>query len=245
MMKSTAAFRLSPWLEDYRLQPSATSPNNPIPLRPAVVMLLMLVFTFCNSHVFAQRYNYEQNATTTPLIAQSIISQPMPVPGALSVFAMDAGNSGLFFSPGSLVMGSSPASAMSPADSVSGDSLWGDGPAVVAVRVQGTLFVGALVNNRWSSADSSETNITPTMVQPFIHYDLPDGWYVNAITTSMGEMCGVKHVSAPLGPSLGLVHCFGELPVNLQWGAYYNNTEGPAELPGWQLRFQIQLPFSF
>jgi hypothetical protein len=250
MIKSTPAFRFSPWLQVYPFQAPAPSPKDTAPLRPAVVMLLALVFAFCNSHLFAQRYNYEKRAekSRNPITSstQSIISRPLPVPGAQSAFGLGAGDPGLFFSPNSIGWGLGPSFTPSAVEnSMPTDSLWGDGPAVVAVRLQGPLFVGALVSNWWPSADSSETNITPTLVQPFIHYNLPSGWYVNAITTSTGEMCGLRHVSTPVGPSLGVAHCFGDLPVNLQWGAYYNNAQGPDEVPGWQLRFLIQFPFSY
>lgn len=248
MIKSTP---LLPWLEFYPFQTLANranlqTPGGAISLRPVVVMLLVLVFVFFNSHLFAQRYEKPAEKTPNPITsaARSVISQPPAVIGAESAFGMNIGDPGSFFSP--MIGGLSPASTLlAEMNSMSGDRLWSDGPAVVAVRVQGPLFVGAVMNSRLPSADLSENVIDPALFQPFIHFNMPGNWYVNAITTSTGEMCGVKHVSLPLGPSVGLVHCIGTIPVNMQWGAYYNNTEGPGEVPGWQLRFQIQFPLSY
>jgi hypothetical protein len=82
------------------------------------------------------------------------------------------------------------------------------------------------------------------LIQPFINYNLPGGWYVNTvpIITADWERASGDEWLVPLGAGVGKLHRFGRLPVSLQLGAY-GNVERPEYAPDWQLRFQVQFLF--
>jgi hypothetical protein len=115
----------------------------------------------------------------------------------------------------------------------------------VLLRLQkGNPWVyGALVNNIWSvgGSDSSYNN---GLIQPFLNYNFPDGFYLTSapLVTVNWKADGGQKLTLPVGGGVGKIFHFGKLPVNTQLSAYYNAV-APDDAANWQIRAQVQLMF--
>jgi len=87
---------------------------------------------------------------------------------------------------------------------------------------------------------------TQTLIQPFVNYNLPHGWYLSSspIMTANWEAPSSDQWTVPVGGGVGKLWRVGKvgLPVNTQLQAFYN-AEKPKFGPDWQLRFQVQFLF--
>ncbi len=115
--------------------------------------------------------------TILPVINQPSLYDGMPSPAGLGDL-----NPSLFLSPaksGALIWGAGPTMTFPTATAnLLGSGKWSAGPAAVALTMQGPWVVGALANQQWSFAgDSDRQEVSQTLIQPFINYNLPDGWY--------------------------------------------------------------------
>jgi hypothetical protein len=175
-----------------------------------------------------------------------IINQPSPAPGVRSAFGLGDINPSFFFSPansGGLIWGVGPTTTLPTAtDSMLGAGKWQVGPSAVALTIQGHWVLGALVNNQWSVGGWGPANQNNFLVQPFVNYNLPHGWYLTtgpAITANWNA----DHRNmwtVPVGGGIGkIIKLGGKLPVNLRLASYYNVCT-PRYGSDWQLQFQIQ-----
>lgn len=127
-----------------------------------------------------------------------------------------------------------------------GNDRWGLGPSAVVLRMdKGSPWVyGFLVNNVWSVGGGSDPKYNNFLLQPFVNYNLPDGWYLTSspVITADWEAPSSQRWTVPLGGGVGKIVHFGRLPVNLQLQGYYN-VEKPDNGADWTLRFQIQFLF--
>jgi len=176
-----------------------------------------------------------------------IISQP-PQPGVRSAFGLGDINPTFFLSPAKskkFIWGAGPTFTFPTAtDSMLGNGKWCAGPAVVALTMQGHWVVGALANNQWSFAGWGDRNVNAMLVQPFVNYNLPHGWYLVTapIITADWEANSDNRWTVPVGGGVGKIQRFGKLPVNFQLQAFYNVVT-PDNGADWQLRFQVQFLF--
>ena len=126
-----------------------------------------------------------------------------------------------------------------------GSRKYSAGVSVVGVYSDGPWVMGGLIQNLWSFAgQSSREHVNEMLIQPFINYNLDDGWYLTTspiITCDWTADSGNKW-SVPVGGGIGKIIKIGKLPVNLQLQGYYY-VESPANGPDWALRFQIQFLF--
>jgi len=112
---------------------------------------------------------------------------------------------------------------------------WGVGPSLVMVVKPGNWVIGTLFNNVWSL----ESDNLAFTFQPFINYNLPEGYYLSTspkVVANWKADSGNKW-TVPLGMAFGkLLKPKNFLPFNVQAGAYYN-IESP-ELTGgdWSLK---------
>jgi hypothetical protein len=123
---------------------------------------------------------------------------------------------------------------------------WTAGPALVGVYTKGPWVVGGLVNNMWSFAgEDDRKDVNKMLVQPFINYNLPKGWYVSfsPIITADWENKD-QGWTVPVGAGIGRVFRLGKQPLNVSLHAYYNAIKpevGGEELMGdWTIRTQVQ-----
>ncbi|NAY91297.1 neuromedin U [Muricauda sp. JGD-17] len=121
-----------------------------------------------------------------------------------------------------------------------GDNLgiqeWGVGPSVVGVVKPSNWVIGMLINNVWSL----ESDNAAFTVQPFINYNLPNGYYLSTSPKVVAnwQADSDNRWTIPVGIGFGkIVKPKGFLPFNIQVGADYL-MESP-ELSGgdWTFKF--------
>lgn len=146
---------------------------------------------------------------------------------------------------GKLLWGAGAALEMPTGGSQRGSQKWSIGPSLVALYQPGNWTIGGLWNHIWSFAGESERdNVNRALINPFLAYQLGNGWYVNSvpiITADWTADSGQKW-KVPLGAGFGKLVFVGKLPVNTQVGAYAYVVK-PDFGPDWQLRVQIQTLF--
>ena len=124
-----------------------------------------------------------------------------------------------------------------------GSDNWSAGPAFIALKMEGPWVYGGLVTQLWSySGDDPEVNITA--FQPFLNYNMADGWYLSSapVITSNWSAVSSQQWTVPVGGGIGKVFKIGKQPVNASLRAYHN-TQAPRSGADWQLQFQIQFLF--
>jgi len=159
--------------------------------------------------------------------------------------------------PGELIWGIGPTVTLPTAtDRDLGAGKWSMGPAGVALVMHGHWVYGALMNNQWSFAGWGDKAVNAMLLQPFINYNLPDGWYLTSspiVTANWKADKGGDVWTVPLGGGFGKLFRLGQilplegdplakLPINTQLAAY-GNVATPEFGPKWQLRLQIQFLF--
>jgi hypothetical protein len=159
--------------------------------------------------------------------------------------------------PGEVIWGLGPTFTFPTAtDRDLGSGKWSMGPAGVALTIQGPWVFGALLNNQWSVGGWDEKPVNSLLLQPFVNYNLPNGWYLTTspVVTSDWKADRAGDVwTVPLGGGVGKLFRLGQilplegqpmakLPINTQLAAY-GNVAKPEFGPEWQLRFQIQFLF--
>lgn len=113
---------------------------------------------------------------------------------------------------------------------------WGTGPSVVGVIKPSNWVIGMLINNVWSL----ESDNSAFTIQPFINYNLPNGYYLSTSPKVVAnwDANSDDRWTIPIGMGFGkIVKPKGFLPFNIQFGADYL-IESP-ELTGgdWTFKF--------
>ena len=124
-----------------------------------------------------------------------------------------------------------------------GSDNWSTGPAFVALQIRGPWVYGGLVTQLWSySGPDAEVNLTA--IQPFINYNMKDGWYLSTAPTitSNWSADNSNQWTVPIGGGIGKIHKIGKQPVNISARAYYN-AQSPRGGSDWQLQLQLQFLF--
>jgi hypothetical protein len=182
-------------------------------------------------------------------VIMPIVNQPSLFPGVDSAMGLGDINPTFFFSPSkpsSLIWGVGPTITLPTAsDRLLGSGKWSMGPAGVALTMQGHWVFGALMNNQWSFAGWGDKPVNALLMQPFVNYNLPGGWYLTSspVLTANWKADKAGDVwTVPLGGGVGKLFRVGSQPINVQLAAY-GNVAKPEFGPEWQLRFQIQFLF--
>jgi hypothetical protein len=108
--------------------------------------------------------------------------------------------------------------------------------------------IGALANQQWSIGDAAPSQrVNAMLIQPFINYNLPEGWYLTSapVITANWEAFGDNSSDRwviPIGGGFGKIVKTGGPPLNINLAGYYN-VVSPEQGPDWQLRFQVALLF--
>lgn len=126
-----------------------------------------------------------------------------------------------------------------------GTGKWGIGPTGVVVWSKDRWVIGALANNIWSVAgDSDRRDVNQLLVQPFVNYNLDNGWYILSapIITANWQANSGNQWLVPIGGGVGKLFNIGKQPINASLQAYLN-AEKPKHGPEWTARFQFQLLF--
>ena len=192
-------------------------------------------------------------------IIMPVINLPSLASGLGSATGLGDINPTFFLSPakpGELIWGVGPTFTLPTAtDKLLGNGKFSLGPAAVALTMQGHWVVGVLVNNQWSVAGWGDEPVNSMLIQYFINYNLPHGWYISSapILTANWKADAGDVWTVPVGGGIGKLFRLGEilpleghpiakLPINTQLQAF-GNVVRPEFGPKWQLRFQVQLLF--
>ncbi|MEO8604254.1 MAG: neuromedin U [bacterium] len=192
--------------------------------------------------------NEDWNLITRTIVP--IINQPGLAPGQSDAFGMGDINPSVFLSPAGaegFIWGVGVTSTLPTATlSALGSGQWSMGPTAVGLWMHGPWVVGALANQQWSMVGWRDTKVNQFLVQPFVNYNLPDGWYLTSapIITGNFSASGDNHWTVPVGGGVGRLWRLGKvgLPLNTQLVPFYNAVT-PDFGPDWQLRFQFQFLF--
>lgn len=179
------------------------------------------------------------------------ISQPWA--GGTSIQTLGDINPSVFFVPtlkGNFTVGIGPTLVIpSATDSRIGSQRWSAGPSAVLVYTKGQIVAGGLVNNIWSFAGEGKSDVNKMLIQPFLNYNLPKGWYLTSspIITANWNNADNKGWTVPVGAGFGRVFVLGTQPVNASLSAYYNVVKpeiaGETLFGDWTFRAQVQFLF--
>jgi hypothetical protein len=119
------------------------------------------------------------------------------------------------------------------------------GPTAVGVVTPKPWVIGALVRQLWSVAGpNGRADVNQTLLQPFVNYNLPEGWYVVTapIVTASWTAAAGQRWAVPLGAGVGKVFKIGNQPINAGV-QFYDYVERPNFGPRWSIRVAVQLLF--
>ncbi|HMK21243.1 MAG TPA: hypothetical protein VK466_02855 [Terriglobales bacterium] len=191
----------------------------------------------------------------TPVIWQPRLAEPVgPFPGVGPEFGLGNIAPQFFFTPahsGDGFVWGLGANAWFPTatDKVLGVNKWGGGPTAVALWIHGPLMTGVLISNTWAGNQNHGSSVTgdrinQLAVQPFIFYNLAQGWYVASLPVITADWT-VDHNkwTVPIGGAIGRVMPVGNMLMNIRLDFYYNRLLDPA--PGitnvgdWTMKFTM------
>jgi hypothetical protein len=190
--------------------------------------------------------NEDWNLITRTIVP--IVNQPSLFPGTNSATGIGDINPAFFLSPKAsqgLIWGAGPAFLIpSATDDVLGQDKWCAGPTGVVLKMDGPWVYGALGSYLSSMGGAGPSSVSLVTVQPFVNYNMKEGWYLTSAPIVTGDMMADDNQkwTVPLGGGAGRLFKMGKMPVNMQLAAY-GNTIKPDNGPDWQLRVQIQFLF--
>ncbi len=190
--------------------------------------------------------NDDWNVVTRTILP--IVSQPGLAPGQGRKTGIGDALFTAFFVPaesGDWTWGVGPAIQLPTAsDSRLGRDEWGAGASFVALTMPGKWVIGGLVSNVWGISTDPGNEINLFTLQPFINYNLDQGWYLSSspIITANWEADSDQRWTVPIGGGFGRIFRIGKQPMNAQVQVYYN-LEKPDIAGDWGLRLQLQFMF--
>jgi hypothetical protein len=124
-----------------------------------------------------------------------------------------------------------------------GSDNWSAGPTLLLMQSKGPWVFGGLLSHLWSY-HGNDPEVNMTTFQPFVNYNLEDGWYLHSdpIITANWSAHASQIWTIPIGGGIGRVVHIGKTPVNFRLAAYHN-LQSPRSGSDWQLQFQIQFLF--
>ena len=185
--------------------------------------------------------------STSNVSLQSV--KPSHAFGIPSAFGLGDINPTVFLSPakpGKLIWGVGPTMTFPTAtEPLLGNGKWTAGPSLVLLTEPGHWVIGALANNQWSFAGWGKKSVDAFLVQAFINYNFPHGWYVTTqpVITANWLAASNERWTLPIGGGVGKILKLGKQPINVQLEAFDNVVTPNRGGPDWQLRFQVALLF--
>jgi len=189
-----------------------------------------------------------------PLISQKSSAQ-LPFPAVVSniresTFGLGDSTLSLFLVPKEMkngfVWGVGPVFGLPTAtDDKLGAKKWSAGPTAVAVYKTGPWMLGTLVGQLWSFAgQSSRPDVSTFYVQPFVNYNLPDGWYLTSspLMRANWKADSGQKWTVPLGGGVGKIFNIGSQAMNTRIVANYV-VERPDKTADWTIQWTLQFLF--
>lgn len=183
-------------------------------------------------------------------VIQPIVFQPYPDSNSGGNYGLGDMNPSFFLTPanpGKVIWGVGPALVFPTATDPSlGQKKWSAGPSLVVLAQPGHWTLGALVNNVWSFAGSSNSpSVNQMLFQYFVNYNLSKGWYLTMqpIITANWAAGSAKNVwTVPFGGGVGRIMKVGFQPINISAQVYANAVYPNGGSP-WGIRLQIAFLF--
>ena len=145
---------------------------------------------------------------------------------------------------GSIIWGIGPSLTIPTAtDDLLGSGKWSAGPTAVVLAQPKPWSLGVLARQLWDFAgDSDRGQVNNFLLQPFVNYNLSDGWFLNFDPIITANWQAEDKWTVPLGGGVGRIFKIGQQPVNMRLRAYYNvvRPDGAAD---WSVNFAVQLLF--
>jgi hypothetical protein len=132
-------------------------------------------------------------------------------------------------------------------NSALGVNKWGTGPSFAVVKKdESPLVLGVVANNIWSlgGPPRSSDRTNQLLINPFASYHFAEGWSLGTspnITTNWLTSGGKWTV--PIGGGPGKAFELGDLPLKLDFDAYYNAIRPKAANDTWLLQVTLTLLF--
>ena len=126
-----------------------------------------------------------------------------------------------------------------------GSGKWSTGITGVALTLPSWGSIGILGRQLWSFAgDSDRKYVNQTLIEPFLNYNLPNGWYLitDMVLTANWHADSGNRWTIPLGGGAGKLFKIGDQSINAKLEAYYN-VESPDGAPDWNMAFTWQFLF--
>jgi hypothetical protein len=178
--------------------------------------------------------------------ALPIINDPSTAPGSHGAFGVGDLNPTLYFVPRkhrALSWGLGPTFTLPTATAkLLGSGDWSAGPAAVVVTTSGPWVLGTRINNEWSFAGWSDHHFNQMWIQPFVHYNLSNGWYLATLPsyTANWNASNGNVWTVPLGGGLGKHWRVGGGGLDAQVQVF-SNVKHPAGASSWQLLCQVEV----
>lgn len=126
-----------------------------------------------------------------------------------------------------------------------GSGKWSTGPTVILLFQPKWGTYGGLVRQLWNFAGDSDRNgVNQTLIEPFINYNLKDGWYLimDSLITANWYVASSNQWTVPLGGGAGKLFTIGKQAINSRLEVYYNVVR-PDGAPEWNTTFTFQFLF--
>jgi len=143
--------------------------------------------------------------------------------GIPETFGLGDINQTLYFSPAAatdFIWGVGPSVNIPTAtSSVIGSGKLSIGPGAVGLVTPKPWVIGALVRQLFSIAGpQGRSDVNETLIQPFINYNLPEGWYLSSspIITANWSAPSSQQWTVPIGGGGGKILKIGDQPINAQ-----------------------------
>jgi hypothetical protein len=195
------------------------------------------------------KLNEDFNLITRTILP--VVDQPDPVSNT-SQFGLGNLNTTLFLSPSkskAVTWGVGPIFGFpTKTNDLLGSNTFTVGPSAVVVAMPNHWVIGALANQQWSMGNAPPNQrVNAMLIQPFINYNLPEGWYLTSapVITANWEAFGNNSSDRwviPIGGGFGKIVKTGGPPLNMNLQGYYN-VVNPTQGSDWQLRFTVALLF--
>ena len=184
------------------------------------------------------------------LISRTIVPYlSTPVPGA-RVSGIGDIQQQFFFTeaaPDELIWGAGPMFSLPTAtNEMARTGAWGVGPAFVALREVDPFLAGFLLTHVWTFADaeSERPNVSTLNLQPFVNWNLADGWAIQTAPIIIGNWAAPDgdQWTIPIGLGFSKVATVGAQPFNVGL-QYYRNVARPEGTGANQLKVIVSLLF--
>jgi hypothetical protein len=182
-------------------------------------------------------------------LGEDITSANAGPSGTPETFGLGDINQTFYFSPAApseFIWGVGPSVTLPTATAnIIGSGKLSVGPAAVGLTMPQPWVIGMLARQLFSIAGPDRrTDVNQTLLQPFVNYNLPDGWYLSSspVITANWSADSLQRWSVPIGGGGGQIFKIEGQPINASFQAF-DYVAHPSLAPRWAVRFQVQFLF--